>query len=229
MGADRPSAGAFDSRAIATSDSPSTHFIMARYTGPTTRINRRFGMAIFPANAAFERKPHPPGIHGPRMRRRLTDYAIGLNEKQKLRYLYGLNEKQFRLTFERAKRQRGVTGESFVRMLEMRLDSVVYNLGFAKTRRQARQFVNHGHVLVNGRKLDIASAQVSDGDEIEVKASSSSRQLATRAMEDTRMRTVPLWLTRYDDTLKAAVNRAPAADDIQTGINVQLIVEFYSR
>ena len=202
---------------------------MSRYTGPTTRINRRFGMAIFPPNAAFERKPHPPGIHGPRLRRKVTDYALGLNEKQKLRYLYGLNEKQFRLTFARAKRRRGITGQIFLQLLESRLDSVIYSLGFAKTRRQARQFVAHGHVLVNNHKLDIPSAQVSPGDEIEVKASTSSRQLATRAMEDSRMRTIPLWLTRYDDTLKAAVNRAPTDDDIETGINVQLIVEFYSR
>lgn len=202
---------------------------MARYTGPTTRLNRRFGMALFPPNKAFENKPHPPGIHGPRLRRKVTEYGLGLNEKQKLRFMYGLTEKQFRLTFERAKRRRGVTGDIFVQMLETRLDSVIYNLGFARTRRAARQFVGHGHVQVNGRKVDIPSFQVSPGDDIEVKGATSSRQLATRAMEESRSRNVPLWLTRVDDALKGKVNRQPTPDDTETGINIQLIVEFYSR
>jgi len=202
---------------------------MSRYTGPTTRINRRFGISIFPPNKAQDRKPHPPGQHGPRLRRKLSDYALGLNEKQKLRYLYGLTEKQFRLTFDRAKRKRGVTSDTFIQLLEKRLDAVIYSVGFAKTRRQARQFVNHGHVKVNGRKVDIPSFTVSAGDTIEVKEATSSRQLATRALEDTRIRSVPLWLTRNEDALTATVSREPSADDIETGINVQLIVEFYSR
>jgi small subunit ribosomal protein S4 len=202
---------------------------MARYTGPTTRINRRFGMSIFPPSKAQDRKPHPPGQHGPRLRRKLSEYALGLSEKQKLRYLYGLTEKQFRRTFERAKSQRGVTGDIFVQKLETRLDAVIYSCGFAKTRRQARQFVGHGHVKVNGRKTDIPSFEVSPGDVIEVKESSSSRQLATRALEDTRIRTVPNWITRNDDALTATISREPTADDVETGVNVQLIVEFYSR
>ncbi|MCC5805873.1 MAG: 30S ribosomal protein S4 [Opitutales bacterium] len=202
---------------------------MARYTGPTTRINRRFGISIFPPSKAQDRKPHPPGQHGPRLRRKQSEYSLGLNEKQKLRYLYGLTEKQFRRTFERAKSTRGVTGDIFCQMLEKRLDAVIYSCGFAKTRRQARQFVAHGHVKVNGRKTDIPSFEVSAGDTIEVKENTSSRQLATRALEDTRIRNVPLWITRNEDTLAATINREPAADDIETGINVQLIVEFYSR
>jgi small subunit ribosomal protein S4 len=202
---------------------------MARYTGPTARINRRFGMAVFPPCKAEDHKPHPPGIHGPRLRRKMSEYSMGLNEKQKLRYIYGLTEKQFRLTFEKAKAKRGITGEIFLQLLETRLDSVVYLLGFAKTRRQARQFVNHGHVSINGHKVDISSCAVNAGDEIEVRNGSSSRQMATRSIEDSRMRAVPLWLTRVDDTLKGTVNRLPTNDDIQTGINVQLIVEFYSR
>lgn len=202
---------------------------MARYTGPTTRINRRFGMSIFPPSKAQERKPHPPGQHGPRLRRKVSDYSLGLNEKQKLRYLYGLTEKQFRRTFDEAKRRRGVTSDVFLQLLETRLDSAVYNVGFAKTRRQARQFVCHGHVKVNGQKVDIPSFRVSDGDVIEVRESTSSRQLATRALEDTRIREVPLWITRKEDTLTATINRLPTGDDIETGINVQLIVEFYSR
>lgn len=202
---------------------------MARYTGPTTRINRRFGVALFPPTKAFEKKPYAPGIHGPRLRRKMSTYSLGLNEKQKLRLMFGMTEKQFRSTFEKAKNKRGVTGEIFLQMLETRLDSVVYSIGFAKTRRQARQMVNHGHVVVNGHKVDIPSFQVSAGDEVEIKASSNSRQLATAAMEETRARTVPLWISRVDDALKATVNRLPAADDLDPIVNVQLIVEFYSR
>ena len=123
---------------------------MARYTGPTTRISRRFGQPIFGATKAFEKRTYPPGQHGPKLRRKLSEYAVGLNEKQKLRYIYGLLERQFRRVFENAKRERGVTGERFLQLLETRLDSVVYLLGFAKSRAAARQFVNHGHVRVNG-------------------------------------------------------------------------------
>ncbi|PDH28759.1 MAG: 30S ribosomal protein S4 [Puniceicoccaceae bacterium MED-G30] len=202
---------------------------MARYTGPTTRINRRFGQAIFAPTKAFERKPHPPGQHGPRLRRKLSDYAIGLNEKQKLRFMYGMTEKQFRLTFEKAKNQRGVTGEIFLQMLESRLDSVVYRLGFAKSRSAARQFVGHGHVIVNGKKTDIASFSVKQGDEIEVRERSSSRQLATRGMEESTARTVPEWLSLNADSLKATVNRLPSNEETEASINVQLIVEYYSR
>ena len=202
---------------------------MARYTGPTTRINRRFGQAIFAPTKAYERKPHPPGQHGPRLRRKLSDYAIGLNEKQKLRFMYGMTEKQFRLTFEKAKAQRGVTGETFLKMLECRLDSVIYRLGFAKSRSAARQFVSHGHVCVNGKKTDIASFMVSEGDEIEVRERTSSRQLATRGMEESTARTVPEWLTLNADSLKATVNRLPSPEETEEAINVQLIVEYYSR
>lgn len=202
---------------------------MARYTGPTTRINRRFSMSIFPPSKAQDRKPHLPGQHGPRLRRKTSEYGLGLNEKQKLRYLYGLTEKQFRRTFENAKAKRGVTGEIFLQMLESRLDAVVYSLGFAKTRRMARQFVTHGHLKINGRKCDIPSYQVKAGDTIEVRESTSSRQLATRSLEDTRIRNVPNWISRNEDTLNATVTRLPEAGEIETGINVQLIVEFYSR
>lgn len=202
---------------------------MARYTGPTTRINRRFSQAIFAPTKAFERKPHPPGQHGPRLRRKLSEYAIGLNEKQKLRFMYGITEKQFRLTFEKAKNTRGVTGEIFLQMLETRLDSVIYRLGFAKSRSAARQFVGHGHISVNGRKTDIASFMVKQGDEIEVRERTSSRQLATRCMEESQARSVPEWLTLNADGLKATVNRLPTVDETEASINVQLIVEYYSR
>jgi len=202
---------------------------MSRYTGPTTRINRRFSQAIFAPTKAFERKPHLPGQHGPRLRRKLSDYAIGLNEKQKLRYMYGMTEKQFRLTFERAKSKRGVTGEIFLQMLECRLDNVVYRLGLAKSRAAARQFVGHGHIVVNGKKTDISSFSVKEGDEIEVRERTSSRQLATQSLEGSQARIVPEWLNLNTDSLKATVNRIPSVDETEQSINVQLIVEYYSR
>src|SRR3569833_2117617 len=164
---------------------------MARYIGPTTRISRRFAQPLFGATKAYEKRPYPPGQHGPKLRRKLSEYAVGLNEKQKLRYIYGLLERQFRRVFENAKRERGVTGERFLQLLETRLDSVVYLLGFSKSRAAARQFVNHGHIRVNGHKVDIASYNVQPGDEIEVRNSPDSRQLATRCLEEHRIRTVP--------------------------------------
>lgn len=204
-------------------------YTMARYKGPKTRINRRFGMAIFPANKASERKPYPPGQHGPRLRRKFSEYALGLNEKQKLRYMYGLNEKQFRLAFDRAKRKGGVTGDNFLQILDVRLDNVVYLLGFARTRRAARQFVNHGHIKVNGHKVDIPSYECSPSDIIEVREGTSSRQLATRSLDGSQYRAVAAWLAVEADALKGTVSRLPSPEELQQDINVQLIVEFYSR
>ncbi|TVR54125.1 MAG: 30S ribosomal protein S4 [Puniceicoccaceae bacterium] len=202
---------------------------MARYTGPTTRISRRFGQPIFGTNKSLEKRNFPPGIHGPRSRRKFSEYAVGLNEKQKLRYMYGLMERQFRRTFEAAKKQRGITGERFLQLLETRLDSVVYLLGWAKSRQAARQFVNHGHIRVNGRKVDISSYTVRPGDEVEVRNATSSRQLATRNIEETRLRNTPAWMTRQDESFRGIINRLPTREDIEPGVNEQLIVEFYSR
>ena len=202
---------------------------MARYTGPTTRLSRRFGQPLFGATKAFEKRSYPPGQHGPKLRRKLSEYAVGLNEKQKLRFIYGLLERQFRRTFEAAKRERGVTGERFLQLLETRLDSVVYLLGFAKSRASARQIVNHGHVRVNGRKVDIASYAVQPGDEIEIKNTPTSRQIATRNLEENRARNVPGWLSLNAEAFKGVANRLPTRDEMEPGINEQLIVEFYSR
>jgi small subunit ribosomal protein S4 len=202
---------------------------MARYTGPTTRISRRFGQYIVGSAKVLERRNFPPGQHGPKSRRKLSEYAVGLNEKQKLRYIYGLLERQFRRVFAIAKKERGVTGERFLQLLETRLDSVVYLLGFAKSRAAARQLVNHGHVRVNGKKVDIASYNVVQGDEVEMKAVNSSRQLATRAIEENRARVVPAWLTRNDEALKGTITRLPTRDEMEPSINEQLIVEYYSR
>jgi len=202
---------------------------MARYTGPTTKISRRFGQPIFGSNKSLEKRNYPPGQHGPRLRRKQSEYSIGLGEKQKLRFMYGLMEKQFRRTFDKAKNTRGVTGTIFLQLLETRLDSIVYNLGFTKTRKAARQFVNHGHIYVNGQKVDIPSFQVKVGDEIEVRNSTSSRQLATRNMEANRLRNVPDWMTRTDEAFRGVVNREPTREELEPSINEQLIVEFYSR
>jgi len=202
---------------------------MARYTGPSTRISRRFGQYIVGSPKVLERRNFPPGQHGPKSRRKLSEYAVGLAEKQKLRFIYGLLERQFRRVFAIAKKERGVTGERFLQLLETRLDSVVYLLGFAKSRAAARQLVNHGHVRVNGHKVDIASYNAVQGDEIEMKPVNSSRQLATRAIEENRARVVPAWLTRNDEALKGTVTRLPTRDEMEPSINEQLIVEYYSR
>lgn len=202
---------------------------MSRYKGPKTRINRRFGMSVFPANKASERKPYPPGQHGPRLRRKKSEYALGLDEKQKLRFMYGLGEKQFRATYERAKRKDGVTGDNFLLLLNVRLDSVVYLIGFARTRRAARQYVNHGHVKVNGINVDIPSYECKQGDVIEVCDTTSSRQLATRSLDGSQHRAVASWILIQPDLLKATLSRLPSKEELQQDINVQLIVEFYSR
>ncbi len=202
---------------------------MARYTGPTTRVSRRFGTYVLGSAKVLERRNFPPGQHGPKSRRKLSEYAVGLAEKQKLRFIYGLLERQFRRVFAVAKKERGVTGERFLQLLETRLDSVVYLLGFAKSRAQARQLVNHGHVKVNGRKVDIASYTLNAGDTIEIKASNNSRQIVTKSVEESRARVVPGWLTRNDEALKGTVTRLPTRDEMEPSINEQLIVEFYSR
>ena len=202
---------------------------MARYIGPKTRISRRFGQLIIGSGKALERRNFPPGVHGAKTRRKFSEYSIGLKEKQKLRYTFGLLERQFRRVFEMAKKERGVTGERFLQLLETRLDSVIYLLGLAKTRAAARQFVNHGHIRVNGHKLDISSYNVQPGDEIEVKNTPASRQMATRNLEDNRIRNVPGWLTLTADQFKAAMVRLPTREEMDQTINEQLIVEFYSR
>src|SRR5437879_13838156 len=142
---------------------------MARYTGPRVRISRRFGVPIFGPSKDLERRKYGPGVHGPKSRRKHTDYALGLIEKQKLRYFYGLMERQFRGLYERALKRRGVTGEQMLQILESRLDNVVYHLGFAHTRAAARQVVGHGHVKVNGRKVNISSDALRVNDVVQVR------------------------------------------------------------
>jgi len=203
---------------------------MGRYTGPKTKISRRYGVPLFGPSKSLERKNYPPGMHGPKgSRRKQSDYAIALGEKQKLRYQYGLLEKQFRKTFETALRRRGVTGETLLQLLETRLDNVVFRLGLANTRSGARQLVSHRHVQVNGRTVNIASYTVKPGDEVSVKDKPKSRQLALRNLELTQIAPVPDWLTVDRDAMKGKVARIPARDEMQPMVNEQLIVELYSR
>ncbi len=202
---------------------------MSRYTGPTTKLNRRFRQNIFNTSKGEERRPYPPGIHGQTTRRKVSEYGVGLNEKQKLRMMYGMTEKQFRLAFARAKRMGGVAGDNFLRILETRLDNVVYRLGFANSRAAARQLVAHGHIRVDGRKVDVASFATAPGEKIEVRDRTSSKQLATRAIEEGHNRAAPAWLSATPEQLQGHIVREPAKEELPTDINVQLIVEFYSR
>jgi small subunit ribosomal protein S4 len=203
---------------------------MGRYTGPKTRISRRYGVQIFGPSKSLERKNYPPGMHGPKgSRRKQSEYAIALGEKQKLRYQYGLLERQFRRIFENALRKRGVTGETLLQLLETRLDNVIYRLGLANTRNAARQLVSHGHVQVNGRNVNVASYNVKAGDEIAIKDKPKSRQLALRNLELTQIVPVPGWLTVDRDALKGKVAHIPSRDEMQPIVNEQLIVELYSR
>lgn len=202
---------------------------MARYTGPKTRISRRFGMPIFGPCKYLERRNYSPGMHGPKSRRKLTDYALRLAEKQKFRYYYGLLEKQFRAVYEKARRQRGVTGETMLQILETRLDNLVYQLGFAPSRPAARQMVAHGHFKVNGQRVNVPSYAVQLNDTIEVKDASASKQLATKNMESSTSRTVPDWLNLDRELFKGVLTRIPTRDEIQPIANEQVVVEFYSR
>lgn len=202
---------------------------MARYTGPRVRISRRFGVPIFGPTKYLERRNYSPGVHGPKSRRKMTDYAMGLAEKQKLRYFYGLMERQFRGVYERALRRRGVTGETMLQILETRLDNVVYHLGFSNTRAGARQMVGHGHVKVNGRKVSIPSYALKVGDTIEIKDKNISRQMAAKSLELSTSRVVPDWVTLNKDALRGVVMRIPSRDEIQPIANEQAVVEFYSR
>jgi len=202
---------------------------MARYTGPRVRISRRFGVPIFGPTKYLERRNYGPGVHGPKSRRKTTEYGEGLIEKQKLKYYYGLLERQFRGVYEKALRRRGVTGEQMLQILETRLDNVVYHLGFANTRAAARQMVNHGHITVNGRKASIPSYALRVNDVISVKNNNVSKQLATKGLEVSGSRSVPDWMSLNKEELKGTVMRVPTREEIQPIANEQAVVEFYSR
>ncbi|MEA3147179.1 MAG: small subunit ribosomal protein [Verrucomicrobiota bacterium] len=203
---------------------------MARYTGPKSKISRRYGIALFGPSKALERKNYPPGMHGPKgSRRKQSDYATALAEKQKLRHMYGLMERQFRRYFETALRKRGVTGETLLQMLETRLDNVVYRLGFANSRSAARQLVSHGHVTVNNRKVNVSSFNLKAGDAIAIKERPGARRLVTRNLELTQIQPVPDWLVVDKDQFHGKMMRTPSREEIAPVVNEQLVVELYSR
>jgi small subunit ribosomal protein S4 len=201
---------------------------MARYRGPKQKIARRFKEPIFGPSKALERKPYPPGQHGRRRRRRESEYAVQLKEKQKAKYTYGLLERQFRNLFDKASRKRGVTGENLLRFLEARLDNVIFRLGFARTRRQARQFVSHGHVLVNGKPTNIPSYELRPGDTVEIRP--KSRRLEVMQENASRVRSSRFaWLEVDASDMQGKFLDYPERPDIPENIQEQLIVELYSK
>ena len=201
---------------------------MARYTGPRTKVSRRARQLLDENKAKyFDRRPYPPGEHG-RRRIRESQYLIQLREKQKLRFMYGVLEKQFRRYYKEANRQSGITGTNLLVILETRLDNVVYRSGLARTRPQARQLVNHGHFQVNARKVDIPSFQVRPGDVVSVKER-SHEILPIQHSVDTLDRNIPEWMTVESDTRKITIEDLPSREQIDTEIQEQLIVELYSK
>jgi small subunit ribosomal protein S4 len=192
---------------------------MARYTGPRTKKSRRYGVPLFGNHKALERRNYPPGMHGDKGRRKQSEYATALGEKQKLRLMYGLLERQFRRYFETALQRRGVTGETLLQLLETRLDNIVFRLGLANSRRAARQMVNHGHVNYNTKV----------GDVVEVRNNAVSRQLGTRGLAAMQIVTIPDWLLLDKDNFKGEIKRIPTREEIAPIVNEQLIIELYSR
>ena len=209
---------------------------MARYRGPVCRLCRREGMKLFlkgercyKEKCAIERRNAPPGQHGTGRRRKVRAYGLQLREKQKLRRIYGLLEGQFRRTFDDANRRKGVTGENLLQLLELRLDNVVYSLGFATSRTQARQLVRHGHIQVSGRRVDIPSFRVRMGMEIGIREKSQKNVHIAEAVEFAQGRGIPPWLELDADKLQGKVLEIPVREDVRFPIQEQLIVELYSR
>ena len=209
---------------------------MARYTGSVCRICRRENVKLFLKGdrcygdkCAFDRRSYAPGEHGQRRRGKASDYGIQLREKQKVKRMYGLSEKQFHLFFENADRQKGITGTNLLVMLERRLDNVVYRLGFTNSRNQGRHFVRHNHFLVNGKKVNIPSYLIKIGDEITLREKSKKVQAINDAMDAVVRRGVPQWLDLDKDQLKGVVKGFPARDDLTMPMQEQLIVELYSK
>jgi small subunit ribosomal protein S4 len=202
---------------------------MARYTGPRVRISRRFGVPIFGASKYLERRNFPPGVHGPKFRRKVSEYGAGLIEKQKLRYYYGLQERQFRNVYQKALRLRGVTGEKMLQILETRLDNLVFQAGFALTRPAARQLVGHGHIKVNGKKVNVPSYPVKVNDVIQIRDHAKSKSIAQKSIEGSTARVIPDWVSVDRENCKATLLRVPSRDEIKPIANEQAVVEFYSR
>ena len=209
---------------------------MARYTDSVCRQCRRENLKLFlkgdrcySDKCAFDRRTYPPGQHGERRGRKPSDYGVQLREKQKVKRMYGLSEKQFHLFFSKAERQKGITGTNLLVMLERRLDNVVYRLGFASSRAQARQFVRHRHVLVNGKRVDIPSFVVKISDTVEVREKSKKIQAFQDSLDAVVRRGVPQWLELEKDSMKGMVKNFPIREDLTMPIQEQLIVELYSK
>ena len=209
---------------------------MSRYTGSVCRICRRENIKIFlkgdrcySDKCAFDRRSYAPGEHGQRRRGKISDYGIQLREKQKVKRMYGLSEKQFNLFFKRADRQKGVTGTNLLVMLERRMDNVVYRLGFVNSRTQGRHFVRHNHFLVNGKKVNIPSYLIKVGDVIELHEKSKKVQAINDALDAVVRRGVPQWLELEKENLKGEVKGLPVREDLTIPMQEQLIVELYSK
>ena len=209
---------------------------MARYAGPVCRLCRREGMKLFlkgercyGEKCAIDRRNVPPGQHGKGRRARLLGYGLQLREKQKVRRMYGVLERQFRRYFEKADRQKGVTGEALLQLLERRLDNVIYRLGFAASRPQARQLVRHGHFTVNGRRTNVPSFSVSAGDVVAVRPSSAKNPAIAYAMEEVKGRGIPEWLELDGENLSGSLTAAPTREQLNLPVQEQLIVELYSK
>ncbi|MGG1677716.1 30S ribosomal protein S4 [Neobacillus sp. NRS-1170] len=200
---------------------------MARYTGPSWKLSRRLGISLSGTGKELEKRPYAPGQHGPNQRKKLSEYGLQLQEKQKLRHMYGINERQFRNLFDKAGKLAGKHGENFMVLLESRLDNVVYRLGLARTRRAARQLVNHGHILVNGSRVDIPSFRVTAGQTISLREKSRNLDVVKEAVEVNNF--VPDFLTFDADKLEGTFTRLPERSELPAEINEALIVEFYSR
>src|SRR5512132_768621 len=209
---------------------------MARYIGPVCRLCRREAMKLFlkgercyTEKCAIEKRNFPPGQHGKTRKAKLAGYGLQLREKQKVKRIYGVLEDQFRHYFETAERTRGITGEMLLQLLERRLDNVVYRLGLATSRPQARQLVRHGHFLVNGKKVDIPSYSVKAGDVISVKGASAQAAVLAHAMEEVKGRGIPDWLTFDTSNMSGRVMSLPTREQINLPVQEQLIVELYSK
>jgi small subunit ribosomal protein S4 len=200
---------------------------MARYTGSSWKISRRLGISLSGTGKELEKRPYAPGQHGPNQRKKLSEYGLQLQEKQKLRHMYGVTERQFRNLFDKAGKLGGVHGENFMILLESRLDNVVYRLGLARTRRAARQLVNHGHILVDGSRVDIPSYRLTPGQTISLREKSRNLDVVKEAVEVNNF--VPDYLTFDADKLEGTFTRLPERSELPAEINETLIVEFYSR
>ena len=200
---------------------------MARYTGPVYKKSRRYGFSILENGKELSKKPYAPGIHGTSRRKKSSEYGIQLSEKNKVRYMYGLTEKQFHRTFDRASKMKGIAGTNLLILLESRLDNIVYRMGLSSTRRGARQLVNHGHILVNGKSVDIPSYNVKPGDTISVKEKSLNHPAMKQALENTLNR---VSFVEFDDKkMTGTYVRLPERSELNADINESLIVEYYNR